>query len=102
MQKFGIPHKNPHNRDNFGRWLIYTEPGLRAGKPFPEARVWTTQLQTRRTPRCSACTVDYLKQYAVARDIPLGSQSQLPPKMMEMNQYDENDNPYHAVDIYVQ
>lgn len=100
MQKYDISHKGSHNRDDFGSWLTYAEPELRAGKPFPKARVFTAQLQTRRALRCSGFTIDYLKHYPVARHIPQGSGSQL--KMMEMNQYDEDGNPYHAVDIYAQ
>ncbi|KAI9682766.1 MAG: hypothetical protein M1829_006755 [Trizodia sp. TS-e1964] len=107
FKKFNIDTQNTLVGTDFGKWM-WRERGLsyhrRAGKPVLSGRSWKTQHDPWRGISRSEFGVDYLKAYPV-RDSSTASASDTPEqdaKMMELNYFDDEDNPAYMYDIYVQ
>lgn len=105
LQKFNINHHNDLVGTDFGRWAKYERPQRRAGKPVLNGKTFKAQRDPWRGINRTAFGVDYLKHYERS-DEGGGNQrlddSQAAVKMMELNCYDESDNPTYGYDVFVQ
>ena len=105
LKKFNINHHNDLVGTDFGRWAKYEQPQRRAGKPVLNGKTFKAQRDPWRGINRTAFGVDYLKQYERSDEgggnRRLGS-NQAAVKMMELNCYDENDNPTYGYDVFVQ
>ena len=89
--------------NSFGRYVSYTQPQKRRGKPILKSKTWQTQHDPWRGISKTAFSLDYLKPYRV-RDPASQSPADAQGKMMELNCYDEtnDDTPMYGWDICAQ
>ncbi|TPX26586.1 hypothetical protein DIZ76_012048 [Coccidioides immitis] len=100
LRKFNI-----HNRDDlvgtdFGRYVKHRRPERRGGKPFMSGKTWKVQYDPWRGISKTSFSADYLKPYSVPD--PMNRCDDDGFKMMELNRFDDQDNPTHGYDVYVQ
>jgi hypothetical protein len=81
----------------FGRWARYERPQQRGGKPVLNGKTFRTQRDPWRGISRAAFGCDYLKHYEKGSIAPPGIRP-----MMELNHYDETDQPCYGFDVYVQ
>lgn len=87
---------------DFGRYVSYTRPQRRGGKPLLKGRAWPTTHDPWRGISRTAFGVDYLKPYRVV-DPTSQNPAEVSDKFLEMNSYDEsNDSPMYGYDIFAQ
>ena len=86
--------------NDFGRYAKYSRPEKRGGRPLLKSRFWPTQHDPWRKVSRTAFSADYLKLYKV-RD-PLARQRDVTGKFMELNCFDEEDNPGYGWDVFPQ
>jgi hypothetical protein len=97
LRKFNIDASDDLVGTTFGRWARYERPQQRGGKPVLNGKTFRTQRDPWRGISRAAFGCDYLKHY--------DKQSIDPPDikpMMELNHYDETDQPCYGYDVYVQ
>ena len=99
FKKFNLKYNELVGSD-FGRYAKYTAPEKRAGKPLLKAKLWPTQHDPWRKISRTAFSVDYLKLYK-ARD-PLSQPEDDGGKFMELNCFDDQDEPRYGWDAYAQ
>ena len=87
---------------DFGNYVKYKRPKRRGGKPILNARSWPTTHDPWRGISRTAFTLDYIKTYPVVHEADGSDPKAVEDKMLEMNSYDENDNPKYGHDVYVQ
>ncbi|CAI6334585.1 unnamed protein product [Periconia digitata] len=95
FEKFNIDSRNDLVGTNFGRWAKYEKPQRRGGKPVLNGKTFRTQRDPWRGVSRAAFGCDYLKHYDKHK-LANGE------KMMELNRYDENDQPAYGYDVFVQ
>lgn len=95
FEKFNIDSTNDLVGTNFGRWAKYDKPQRRGGKPVLNGRTFRTQRDPWRGISRTAFGCDYLKPYDKHK-LANGE------KMMELNRYDEDDQPTYGYDVFVQ
>ncbi|MCJ1462795.1 hypothetical protein MMC07_001398 [Pseudocyphellaria aurata] len=101
LLKFNITSKNDLVGTDFGQFVKHKQSQRHGGKPLVNGKTWdTTHDPWRRISRTSF-GIDYLKNYKASGNAPR-SDSDSPGKMMELNCYDNEDNPTYGWDVYVQ
>ena len=98
LRKFNIKSHDDLVGTDFGRYVKYKRPESRGGKPLLTGKAWRTTHDPWRGISRTSFGLDYLKSYP-AQD---QARTDMNGKMMELNQYDEEDNPTYGWDIYVQ
>ncbi|KAL8746397.1 MAG: hypothetical protein Q9190_001571 [Brigantiaea leucoxantha] len=101
LKKFNIQDRDDLVGTDFGRYVKYKRPERRGGKPFLSGKSWKTVHDPWRAINRTSFGLDYLKPYQSRVSEPQGRQDKT-GKMMELNSYDENDNPTYGWDVYVQ
>ncbi|KAL5113519.1 Guanine nucleotide exchange factor lte1 [Pleosporales sp. CAS-2024a] len=97
LRKFNIDASDDLVGTAFGRWAQYERPQQRGGKPFLNGKTFGTQRDPWRGISRAAFGCDYLKHYPKRSISPRGVDL-----MMELNHYDETDQPCYGFDVYVQ
>ncbi|KAF2834849.1 hypothetical protein M501DRAFT_943318 [Patellaria atrata CBS 101060] len=100
LRKFNIDHHNDLVGTTFGRWARYEKPQRRAGKPVLNGKAFRTQRDPWRGISRCAFGLDYLKSYDAHKTALTPSDIEV--KMMELNGYDNMDNPSYKYDVFVQ
>ena len=103
LKKFSINASDDLVGSDFGRYLK-SQRGERgkSRRPFLTGKTWETQRDVWRQLGKTSFGLDYLKPYRVTSPAPSTSETDLKCKVMELNSYDEEDNPAYAYDVYVQ
>jgi Mg2+ and Co2+ transporter CorA len=97
LRKFNIDASDDLVGTTFGRWARYERPQQRGGKPVLNGKTFRTQRDPWRGISRASFGCDYLKHYPKRSINPLGINP-----MMELNHYDEADQPCYGFDVYVQ
>jgi hypothetical protein len=97
LRKFNIDASDDLIGTTFGRWARYEQPQQRGGKPVLNGRTFRTQRDPWRGISRTAFGCDYLKHYPKQSINPPGVKP-----MMELNHYDDEDQPCYGYDVYVQ
>jgi hypothetical protein len=98
LRKFNINHRDDVVGTAFGRWAQFEKPQRRAGRPVLNGKTFPVKRDPWRGVSRTAFGLDYLKQYK-ARECPDTDGNH---KMMELNSYDNLENPTYGYDAYVQ
>jgi hypothetical protein len=97
LRKFNIDATDDLVGTTFGRWARYEKPQKRGGKPVLNGRTFRPQRDPWRGISRASFGCDYLKHY------PKGSvNSAGATPMMELNHYDDADQPCYGFDVHVQ
>ncbi|KAI4671461.1 uncharacterized protein J4E88_009126 [Alternaria novae-zelandiae] len=99
LRKFNIDATDDLVGTNFGRWASYEKPQQRGGKPVLNGRTFRAQRDPWRGISRAAFGADYLKSYDRNTHIPRPNNNK---SIMELNHYDETDQPRYGHDVYVQ
>ncbi len=101
LRKFNINAHDDLVGTDFGRYVKYKRPESRGRKPLLTAKSWKTTHDPWRGISRTSFGLDYLKSYRAdsTTDQP---HPDMNGKMMELNQYDDEDNACYGWDIYVQ
>ncbi|EQL36643.1 hypothetical protein BDFG_02006 [Blastomyces dermatitidis ATCC 26199] len=106
LRKFNIDNRDDLVGTDFGRYVRHKRPERRGGKPFLSGKTWKVQYDPWRGISKTSFGVDYFKQYRCPdpmNRVPRGPHEQDDSlKMMELNCFDQNDNPKYGYDVYVQ
>ncbi|KAK2808239.1 hypothetical protein FQN50_004981, partial [Emmonsiellopsis sp. PD_5] len=104
LRKFNIDNRDDLVGTDFGRYVRHKRPERRGGKPFLSGKTWKVQYDPWRGISKTSFGVDYLKQYRVRNPLcrPRAGDGEESLKMMELNCFDEEDNPRYGYDVYVQ
>ncbi|OAX77982.1 hypothetical protein ACJ72_07713 [Emergomyces africanus] len=106
LRKFNIDNRDDLVGTDFGRYVRHKRPERRGGKPFLSGKTWKVQYDPWRGISKTSFGLDYFKQYRCPD--PMNREARDPNeeddnlKMMELNCFDENDNPKYGYDVYVQ
>ncbi|KAF1939585.1 hypothetical protein EJ02DRAFT_381455 [Clathrospora elynae] len=101
LRKFNIDTSDDLVGTTFGRWAQYEKPQQRGGKPVLNGKTFRTQRDPWRGISRTAFGCDYLKHYPKNTPIAFPSSGYQKP-MMELNHYDDMDQPRYGYDVYVQ
>ncbi|KAL9613249.1 MAG: hypothetical protein Q9167_002209 [Letrouitia subvulpina] len=101
LKKFYIQDRDDLVGTDFGRYVKYKRPERHGGKPFLSGKSWKTTHDPWRAINRTSFGLDYLKPYRTTNTEPQGRRDTT-GKMMELNAYDEDDNPMCGWDVYVQ
>ncbi|CAN9463869.1 unnamed protein product [Alternaria alternata] len=99
LRKFNIDATDDLIGTNFGRWASRDKPQQRGGKPVLNGRTFRAQHDPWRGISRAAFGADYLKSYERGTHIPRPNSNK---SIMELNHYDESDQPRYGHDVYVQ
>lgn len=114
MHKYNIGPSDDLIGTDFGKWVKFTQPEWRAGRPLLKGKTWRTQRDPWRAIRRTGFGIDYLQAYDIRgdsegshlanSDIDRRAAGPGPDdkKMMELNCYDETDAPCYGWDVVVQ
>ncbi|KAF2268443.1 hypothetical protein CC78DRAFT_510193 [Lojkania enalia] len=98
LRKFNIDASDDLIGTSFGRWAKYDKPKRRGDKPVLSGKSFRTQRDPWRGISRIAFSLDYLRHYEKHKI----SDSNSGMKMMELNNYDYNENPVYSHDVYAQ
>jgi hypothetical protein len=101
LRKFNIKNQDPLVGTDFGKYVSYKRPERRGGKPFLSGKTWGTQHDPWRGISKTSFGLDYLKEYR-ASDPLSDRRGDDADKMMELNGWDEQDQPAYGFDVFVQ
>lgn len=82
----------------FGKWARYEKPQRRAGRPVLNGKTFQSQEDPWRRISRTSFGLDYLQAFPAGKF----TNAQETTKMMELNKYDDSDNPIHGHDVFVQ
>lgn len=99
LRKFNIDASDDLVGTTFGRWAQYDRPQQRGGKPVLNGKTFRAQRDPWRGISRAAFGCDYLKHYD--RGVVTHAPFQQKP-LMELNHYDDVDQPAYGYDAYVQ
>ena len=102
LHKFNINARDDLVGTDFGKYVKYKRPERRGGKPFLSGKSWKTIHDPWRGISRTSFGLDYLKQYQCPKIGTKPEKLDVNEKMMELNCYDEDDNPAYGFDVYVQ
>ena len=103
LRKFNIDNRDDLVGTDFGRYVRHKRPERRGGKPFLSGKTWKVRHDPWRGISATSFGLDYLKQYKVPEPMSrMGVDVNDTEKMMELNCYNEDDNPVYGYDVYVQ
>ncbi|KAF2640054.1 hypothetical protein P280DRAFT_452458 [Massarina eburnea CBS 473.64] len=97
FNKFNISASDDLVGTTFARWAKYEKPQRRGGKPVLNGKTFRAQRDPWRGISRAAFGCDYLKHYARHT-----IRENVDDKMMELNGYDDNDQPTYGFDVFVQ
>ena len=100
LHKFAINTQNDVVGTDFGKYVKYKRPERRGGKPFLSGKSWKTTHDPWRGVSRTSFGLDYLKHYPCPE--PALRHEDAKEKMMELNDYDEDDNPRYGYDVFIQ
>ncbi|KAF2878151.1 hypothetical protein BDV95DRAFT_663363 [Massariosphaeria phaeospora] len=98
LRKFNIDAQDDLVGTNFGKWAAYEKPQQRGGKPVFNGKSFRAQRDPWRGISRTAFGCDYLRHYD--KDRAAGFDRSF--RMMELNHYDDEDQPSYAFDVYLQ
>ena len=101
LKKFNLNSRDELVGTDFGRYVKYKRPERRGGKAFLSGKSYKTTHDPWRQISRTSFGLDYLKHYACEKD-PSKRKRDTTDKLMELNYYDEQDNPRYGYDVYVQ
>ena len=104
LYKFNISAENDLVGTDFGKYLKASKrPSTRGGKPFLSGKTWKTVHDPWRGISKTAFGVDYMKCYPTRNPLRDPRRSMASgTKFMELNCYDDDDNPAYGYDVHVQ
>ena len=104
LQKFHIDDPDNVSGLDFAKWLKHAQPEWRGGKPMLKGKSWRTSRDPWRMIRRTAFGLDYLEPCNVkSYEDPIeATYHNKEAKMMELNDYDDLDNPAYLHDVFVQ
>ena len=102
LKKFNISDSDDLVGTTFGRYVKHKRPERRGGKPFLSGKSWKTTHDPWRGISRTSFGLDYLRPGKVEQNAGARYRRSSASKMMELNCYDENDNPVYGYDVYVQ
>ena len=102
LKKFNISDSDDLVGTTFGRYVKHKRPERRGGKPFLSGKSWKTTHDPWRGISRTSFGLDYLRPGKVEQNASARYRRSSASKMMELNCYDENDNPVYGYDVYVQ
>ncbi|KAF1916411.1 hypothetical protein BDU57DRAFT_449622 [Ampelomyces quisqualis] len=97
LRKFNIDASGDLVGTTFGPWVRYKRPQQRGGKLVLNGKTFRTQRDPWRGIGRAAFGCDYLKHYEKQSISPAGVNP-----LMELNHYDDADQPCYGFDVYVQ
>ena len=98
LRKFNIHHRDDLVGTDFGKYVKNKRPERRGSKPFMSGRSWKTTRDPWRGIVRTSFGLDYPKPLKVSSRSAVGARSGAKGKLMELNSYDENDNPIYGYD----
>jgi hypothetical protein len=98
LRKYNIDATSDVLSSSFSRWVRFSHPQERGGKPVLNGRSFRSQRDPWRGISRTAFCADYLRYY----DRNIITQPRDAKAIMELNQYDEGDQPQYGKDVYVQ
>lgn len=98
LRKFNIDANDELVGTNFGHWARYERSQQRGGKPVLNGRTFRASRDPWRGISRAAFGVDYLKPYDRNTRLPFNNNKSI----MELNHYDQEDQPRYGFDVYVQ
>ncbi|CRG82996.1 Magnesium transporter ALR1 [Talaromyces islandicus] len=88
---------------DFGRYLRYKKPEMRGGKPFLAGKTWKVQYDPWRGVNKTSFGLDYIKSFPSNRARrETGDRRDGRDRMMQLDDFDDNDEPICSHDVYVQ
>ncbi|QKX64050.1 uncharacterized protein TRUGW13939_11223 [Talaromyces rugulosus] len=111
LRKYNISAENTNKHDNtvvadFGRYLRYKKPEMRGGKPFLAGKTWKVQYDPWRGVNKTSFGLDYIKSFPSSsrarRRRENGGRDDGRDRMMQLDDFDDNDEPICSHDVYVQ
>ena len=103
LKKFNISNPDDLLGMDFGKFVKYARPEWRGGKPLLKGKAWRTQRDPWRAVKRTAFGLDYVKACGVKGVDPSSSEAHVAEaKMMELNGYDDVNNPTYCYDAFVQ
>ncbi len=99
LHKFAINAQNDVVGTDFGKYVKYKRPERRGGTAFMSGKSWKTTQDPWRGISRTSFGLDYLKHYLCPP--PALRRGDAKDKMMELNYYDENDNPKYGYDVFI-
>ncbi|MCJ1308677.1 hypothetical protein MMC25_002331 [Agyrium rufum] len=102
MRKFNITANDELVGSNFGKYLKQRRKTGHGGKPFLSGKTWKTQHDPWRGISKTAFVLDYMKSYKTQNSTHARHSVETDSKLMELNYYDDDDNPAYGWDIHVQ
>jgi hypothetical protein len=101
LRKFNIKNQDSLVGTDFGKYVGFKRPERRGGKPFLSGKTWATQHDPWRAISKTSFGLDYMKKYRASN--PLSERrGDDADKMMELNGWDEQDQPAYGFDVFVQ
>lgn len=100
LRKFNIKNRQDITGTAFERWAVYDRPQKRGGKPVLNARSFRTSRDPWRGVSRTGFGFDYLKYYR-SHVIP-EDEEERDWKLMELQFWNDDNNPAHGYDVYVQ
>jgi hypothetical protein len=97
LRKFNIDGNDDLLGTSFSRWARYEKPQQRGGKPVLNGMTFRTQRDPWRGTSRTGFGCDYMKHYEKGSTRKSGTRP-----MMELNHYDEDDQPRYRFDVYAQ
>ncbi|KAJ4375229.1 hypothetical protein N0V83_002315 [Neocucurbitaria cava] len=101
LRKFNIDASDDLVGTTFGRWARYDSPQKRGGKPVLNGKTFRAQRDPWRGISRAAFGCDYLKYYDRHAAMNAPGASGVKP-MMELNHFDQADQPCYGYDVHVQ
>ncbi|KAI2001721.1 hypothetical protein LOZ39_005434 [Ophidiomyces ophidiicola] len=100
LRKFNIDNRDDLVGTDFGQYVRRRRPDQRRGKPVLSGKTWKVQYDPWRGISKTSFSLDYLKDYQVPD--PTSVREDDGYKMMELNNFGENDNPAYGYDVFLQ
>lgn len=101
LRKFNIKSNDNLIGTDFGQFVKYKKSGRHGGKPFLSGKTWKTTHDPWRGISRTSFGIDYLKPYRAHQNAPQPSPD-VNKELMELNCYDDDDNPTFGWNVYVQ
>ena len=104
LKKFHIDDRDNLVGMEFANWLKHARPEWRGSKPILKGKTWRTQRDPWRGIRRTAFGTDYLKPCNIRAtdEETRAAYHNADAKMMELNDYDDANNPIYTHDVFVQ
>lgn len=101
LHKFNVTAHDGLLGTEFGQFVKNKRPERSGGKPFLNGRSWMSSHDPWRKISQMSFGIDYFKHYTNCRDS-REMQTEFSGKLMDLNCYDNDDNPTSGFDVYAQ